>query len=130
MRYRRMGNKNPVRRFSYVHSSGNAYSCQPVCGPARSPIFTGIYPHSNGSIANSIPLGANVKTVGQRLTDNGIYRQVPFGRRRYFGLGKCPEDWDPDYWYDMKCYLEELTEQEPVLFRQPNTNRKGYPLRQ
>ena len=48
----------------------------------------------------------------------------------YFGLGKCPEDWDPDYWYDMKCYLEELTEQEPVLFRQPNTNRKGYPLRQ
>ena len=51
----------------------NAYSCQPVCGPARSPIFTGIYPHSNGSIANSMPLGANVKTVGQRLTDNGIH---------------------------------------------------------
>lgn len=26
-----------------------AYTTQPVCGPARSAIFTGLYPHSNGS---------------------------------------------------------------------------------
>ena len=26
-----------------------AYTCQPVCGPARSAIFTGLYPHTNGS---------------------------------------------------------------------------------
>ena len=31
----------------------NGYTCQPVCGPARSAIFTGLYPHSNGMIANS-----------------------------------------------------------------------------
>ena len=24
----------------------NAYTCQPVCGPARSALFTGLYPHS------------------------------------------------------------------------------------
>ena len=107
----------------------NAYSCQPVCGPARSSIFTGTYPHSNGSIANSMPLGANVKTIGQRLTDNGIHAAY-IGKYHldggdYFGLGKCPEGWDPDYWYDMKCYLEELTEQERVLSRQPDTNRQG-----
>lgn len=24
----------------------NAYTCQPVCGPARSAIFTGVFPHS------------------------------------------------------------------------------------
>lgn len=42
----------------------NAYSCQPVCGPARSAIFTGVFPHSNGVVANSLPLGDNVKTIG------------------------------------------------------------------
>ena len=50
----------------------NAYTCQPVCGPARSALFTGCYPHTNGSWGNSMPLGENVKTVGQRLRDNGI----------------------------------------------------------
>ena len=29
-----------------------AYSTQPVCGPARSCIFTGIYPHGTGSFIN------------------------------------------------------------------------------
>ena len=42
----------------------NAYTCQPVCGPARSAIFTGTFPHSNGMVTNSIAMGANVKTVG------------------------------------------------------------------
>ena len=73
----------------------NAYTCQPVCGPARSALFTGTYPHSNGSFANCIPLGANVKTIGQRLTDNGI-RTAYIGKWHldggdYFGLGTCPE---------------------------------------
>ena len=40
-----------------------AYTCQPVCGPARSALFTGLYPHSNGSWGNSMPLGADVKTL-------------------------------------------------------------------
>ncbi|MHA2269759.1 MAG: sulfatase-like hydrolase/transferase, partial [Promethearchaeota archaeon] len=31
----------------------NAYCCQPVCGPARSAMFTGTFPHSNGSWANT-----------------------------------------------------------------------------
>ena len=38
----------------------NAYTCQPVCGPARSAIFTGTFPHSNGMVTNGVPLGANV----------------------------------------------------------------------
>ena len=40
----------------------NAYTCQPVCGPARSAIFTGTFPHTNGMVTNSIALGDNVKT--------------------------------------------------------------------
>ena len=85
----------------------NAYTCQPVCGPARSALFTGLYPHSNGSLANNIPLGANVKTIGQRLSDNGIHTAY-IGKWHldgsdYFGLGSCPDGWDSEYWYDMRC---------------------------
>ncbi len=101
----------------------NAYTCQPVCGPARSAVFTGLFPHSNGVVANSVPLGANVKTVGQRLTDNGIecgyIGKWHLDGGDYFGLGECPEGWNPDYWYDMKCYLEELTDEEKILSRDP-----------
>ena len=73
----------------------NAYTCQPVCGPARSAIFTGTFPHSNGMVTNGVPLGANVKTIGQRLTDNGIkcgyIGKWHLDGGDYFGLGCCPE---------------------------------------
>ena len=99
----------------------NAYTAQPVCGPARSAIFTGTFPHSNGVVANCLPLGENVKTIGQRLSDNGFHcgyvGKWHLDGGDYFGLGKCADGWDPDYWYDMKCYLEELTEEERVKSR-------------
>ncbi len=106
-----------------------AYTCQPVCGPARSSIFTGLYPHSNGSFTNCYPLGANVKTVGQRLRDNGI-KTGYIGKWHldggdYFGLGECPDGWDEKYWYDMKCYLDELTDEERLASRNPATNEQG-----
>lgn len=99
-----------------------AYTCSPVCGPARSALFTGTYPHSNSSWGNSMPLGDNVKTVGQRMTDNG-YHTAYIGKWHldggdYFGLGDCPEGWDPEYWYDMRNYLYELTPEERYLSRQ------------
>lgn len=108
-----------------------AYTCQPVCGPARSSIFTGLFPHSNGSITNSYPLGANVKTIGQRLRDNGIHTAF-VGKWHldggdYFGLGICPDGWDEKYWYDMKCYLNELTPEERVKSRKQSTNAEGIP---
>lgn len=100
-----------------------AYTCQPVCGPARSAIFTGLYPHSNGSWTNSLAIGDNVKTIGQRLQDHGIHTAY-IGKWHldggdYFGLGRCPEGWDPAYWYDMRCYLEELSEDDRRWSRTP-----------
>ncbi len=101
----------------------NAYSCQPVCGPARSAIFTGQYPHSNGIISNCQPFGANVKTIGQRLSDCGIpcgyIGKYHLDGGDYFGNGICPEGWDPEYWYDMRCYLEELSEHDRIKSRDP-----------
>ena len=97
----------------------NAYTCQPVCGPARSAIFTGTFPHTNGMVTNSIALGDNVKTIGQRLYDHGIQcgyiGKWHLDGSDYFGNGRCPEGWDPEYWYDMKTYLNELTDEEKVI---------------
>jgi len=102
-----------------------AYTCQPVCGPARAALFTGTYPHSNGSWGNSMPLGENVKTVGQRLSDHGI-RTGYIGKWHldgsdYFGLGRCPQGWESDYWYDMRNYLDELSPEERMRSRRTET---------
>lgn len=99
-----------------------AYTCQPVCGPARSAIFTGTFPHSNGSWGNSMPLGANVKTIGQRLSDQRFHTAY-IGKYHldggdYFGLGYPQDGWDPDYWYDMRVFLEELSDEERYTSRQ------------
>jgi uncharacterized sulfatase len=104
----------------------NAYTCQPVCGPARSALFTGLFPHSNGMVTNSIAMGDNVKTLGQRLSDQGLkcgyIGKWHLDGGDYFGTGRCPEGWDEKYWYDMKSYLEELSEQDRVKSRNPESS--------
>ena len=105
-----------------------AYTCQPVCGPARSAIFTGLYPHSNGVLGNSMAPADNVKTVGQRLRDNGFHTAY-IGKWHldggdYFGLGRCPDGWDDDYWYDMRRYLEELSPADRVRSRLRRTSHE------
>ena len=82
-------------RFSH------AYTCQPVCGPARSAIFTGLYPHSNGSWTNSYALGDNVKTLAQLLDCSGVHcgyvGKWHLDGGDYFGLGRCPQGWEEKY---------------------------------
>ena len=46
-----------------------AYCCDPVCGPARSAIFTGVYPHTNGIWSNGFALGADIATLGRLLSN-------------------------------------------------------------
>ena len=103
----------------------NAYTTQPVCTPARSAIFTGLFPHSNGAWSNCLALGDNVKTIGQRLRDNNI-KAGYIGKWHldggdYFGVGRCPDGWDENYWYDMRLYLEELSEDFRVKSRKWTT---------
>lgn len=110
----------------------NAYTCQPVCGPARSAIFTGTYPHTNGMTANSIAMGDNVKTIGQRLSDRGIecgyIGKWHLDGSDYFGNGRCPDGWNSRYWFDMRTYLDELDEEERRRSRDPReAYRPGFP---
>ena len=106
-----------------------AYTCQPVCGPARAAIFTGTYPHSNGGWANSLALGDNVKTIGQRLRDHGVptayVGKWHLDGGDYFGLGRCPDGWDRESWYDMRCYLEELSPEKRRASRDPVMSDRG-----
>lgn len=102
-----------------------AYTTQPVCQPARSAIFTGSYPHSCASWSNCMGVSDNVQTIGRRLTDHGIHSAY-IGKWHldggdYFGLGRASDGWDSRYWYDMRNYLEELTEEERRLSRKSGT---------
>lgn len=67
-------------------------------------------------------LSDNVQNIGRRLTDHGVHAAY-IGKWHldggdYFGLGRCADGWDPDYWYDMRNYLDELTPEERYLSRQ------------
>lgn len=103
----------------------NAYTTQPVCQPARACLFTGQYPHSTGGWTNSMGIGQDVQHIGQRLNDHGIHTAF-IGKWHldggdYFGMGRCPEGWDNQYWYDMRNYLEELTPEERIASRNQDT---------
>ena len=120
---RRTGLKTP--NFDRIAAEGvcfeRAYNCQPVCAPARSSIWTGLYPHTNGVWANSIPLGDTTHTIGQRLSDQGVHcafiGKWHLSGTDYFDSGLPAAGWDKNYWYDMRDYLEELTPADRVRSR-------------
>lgn len=100
----------------------NAYTTAPVCTPARSSLFTGVYASKSGGWSNSMPLYNGVKTIGQRLSDAG-YDTAYIGKwhldgHDYFGNGVCPQGWDPDYWYDGLNYLEDIGADGTRLWRE------------
>ena len=50
----------------------NAYVTQSVCTPSRSSIMTGLYPHSNGCVANNIPLRPETRTIAEMVSQEYV----------------------------------------------------------
>lgn len=51
----------------------HSFTCQPVCGPARSALQTGIYPTETGCFHNGVPLPENTKTLAHYFKESGYY---------------------------------------------------------
>lgn len=49
----------------------NSFTCQPVCGPARSALQTGLYPTTTGCFRNDIPLPTGQKTLANHFAAGG-----------------------------------------------------------
>lgn len=49
----------------------NYFTCQPVCGPARSSLQTGLYPTQTGCYRNRIPLRRDAKTLAHYFQEGG-----------------------------------------------------------
>ncbi|NKL78419.1 sulfatase-like hydrolase/transferase [Rhizobium leguminosarum] len=49
----------------------NSFTCQPVCGPARSALQTGLYPTTTGCFRNDIPLPPEQKTLAHHFAKGG-----------------------------------------------------------
>lgn len=100
---------------------GSAYTTCPVCTPARSGLFTGIYSSQSGAWTNNIALGANMRTMGAYFKAAG-YRTAFIGKwhldgHDYFGTGQCPPEWEDAYWFDGKRYLDGMTDTQISLWR-------------
>ena len=66
---------NVTPNFDRVAREGtfvpNSFTCQPVCGPARSALQTGLYPTKTGCFRNSIPLPAGQSTLATHFNAAG-----------------------------------------------------------
>jgi arylsulfatase A-like enzyme len=49
----------------------HTYTCQPVCGPARASLQTGLYATNTGCFRNGIPIDPDAQTLGHLFRDHG-----------------------------------------------------------
>lgn len=51
----------------------NSFTCQPVCGPARACLQTGLYATQTGCFTNGIPLGQDMRTLAHHFNEAGYH---------------------------------------------------------
>ncbi len=108
-------------RLAHAHTHvAHSFTCQPVCGPARSCMQTGQYATSTGCYRNGIPLPAHSRTLAHyfaeagyqtgyigkwHLHDSSVHGPVPADRR--FGY---------DYWLASNVLEFTSHEYDTVLY--------------
>ncbi len=108
-----------------------AYTTCPLCTPARGGLFSGLYPQINGAWTNNTAPYANVPLLGTIFGHYG-YRTAYTGKWHlegvsYFGDGLPSGGFEPDWWYDGKCYAQDIG---PDMFKQYRTCKTADALRQ
>ncbi|MFD0679964.1 MULTISPECIES: sulfatase-like hydrolase/transferase [unclassified Paenibacillus] len=68
----------------------HSFTCQPVCGPARSCLQTGLYATASGCYRNGIPLPARAKTLAHHFGEAG-YQTAYIGKWHLAGEEPVPE---------------------------------------
>ncbi len=89
-----------------------AYTCCPLCTPARGALFSGIHPPLNGAWANSMAPAENFPLMGEIFSRQG-YRVAYSGKwhldgTSYFGDGQAGGGFPQEWWYDGKNYADDL----------------------
>lgn len=107
-----------------------AYTACPLCTPARGALFSGLHPPVNGAWCNNLAPAANVALLGTIMRLYG-YRAAYTGKwhldgSAYFGDGVSGGGFEPDWWYDGKCYARDIG---PEMFRAYRTCRNADELR-
>jgi len=98
-----------------------SFTCQPVCGPARSALQTGLYPTTTGCFRNGIPLPPETATLGDHFAAVG-YRTGYIGKWHLADRDPVPHEQRGGYEHWLAANVLEFTSEayHAVLFDAEN----------
>ncbi|MVO98175.1 sulfatase-like hydrolase/transferase [Paenibacillus lutrae] len=96
------------RMAAYGTHVEHAFTCQPVCGPARSCLQTGVYATTSGCYKNGIPLPDTLDTLGDHFKRAG-YRTGYIGKWHLAAEEPVPADKRQGYEYWLASNILEFT---------------------
>jgi len=108
-----------ARRGTHI---ANSITCQPVCGPARSCLQTGLYATTTGCFRNGIPLPDDSKTLAHYFKEAG-YQTGYIGKWHLSNEEPVPEDKRGGYDYWLASNLLEFTSDAYDLVMYDNDNQ-------
>ena len=99
----------------------HCFTCQPVCGPARSALQSGLYPTVTGCFRNTVPLPQETRTLAHYFKDAG-YRTGYIGKWHLGGEEPvtAPNRGGYDYWLGSELLEFVSGAYDTVLFDQDN----------
>jgi len=86
----------------------NAFTCQPVCGPARSSVQTGMYATTTGCCTNGIRLRPEERTLAHQFGEAG-YQTAYIGKWHLADKDPVPPDQRGGYDYWLASNVLEFT---------------------